>query len=319
MPRPKTITLSPDALDRNGISTSYTPVAARLDFLINGALSTGYDRDGIATAQTPTGATAMTLDGAGGKSYRSRGGAHIAIYAAADDTGRTFTVVGKDINHNTISEAITGPGVGLTTLGATRFYEVTSVTPDAGTAGDIEIGTNGYVDFTQPMHISTYGAADESGETLTFTGEDRYGNVMTETDTGPGTGLTVTAAKNFKKLYRVSIGTASTGAMEIGVDGTCESQWFQLNHRTPSDFNVGLGCAISSGGALTYKVQHTFDDIQASGFVEDDAVKYDHDTLNGLTANADGNYTNPPTAMRLAITAHTSGTATVNVIQAGGA
>jgi len=317
MARPKYKTLAPDALDRNGISTSYTPVAARLDFLIDGALSTGYDRNGIAAAQTPSGTTALTLNGAGGIGYYDRGGVYVAIYAAADDSGRTFTITGKDVNHLTITEAVTGPGLGLTTLSSTRFYQITSIAADATCAGDIEIGTNGYINFTTPQHISTYGAADESGETLTFTGEDRYGNTMTETDVGPGTGLTVTASKNFKKIYKVSIGTASTGAMEIGVDGTCESNWFGLNWRG-DDFNVGLGCSISSGAVLTYAVQHTFNDIQVTGFVEDDATVYTHETLNGLTSNADGNYTNPPIAVRFAITAHTSGSAILSIIQAGG-
>jgi len=317
MSRPKYVTLTPDALDRNGISTSYTPVAARLDFLIDGALSTGYDRNGISVAATPSGTTPLTLGGATGTSYRARGGAYIAIYAAADDSGRTFTVTGKDVNHLTITEAITGPGLGLSVIGATRFYEITSIAADATCAGDIEVGPNGYIEFTTPQHISTYGAADESGETMTFLGEDRYGNALTETDVGPTAGATVTALKNFKKIYKISIGTASTGAMEIGVNGTCESQWLGLDWRNRNNFNVGLGVKFSSGGAMTYTVQHTFDDLNASGFVEAGAATHNHDTLVALTAANDGNYTNPPTAIRLAITAHTGGTATIAIIQAG--
>ena len=62
MSQPKVITLSPDALDRNGISTTETLLATRLDFLINGALSTGYDRDGICAAQTTSASAALTLN-----------------------------------------------------------------------------------------------------------------------------------------------------------------------------------------------------------------------------------------------------------------
>ena len=314
MPRPKDITLAPDALDRNGISTTETMVAARLDFLINGALTTGFDRNGIATAQTPTGANAMTLDGVRGLSYTAQGGAHISIFAVGADSGRTFTVVGTDINGRSLTEAMTGPGVGLTVLSDARFYTIVSVTPDAATADDIEIGTNGIVEFSQAQHISTFAVADETGETLTFVGEDRYGNVITETDVGPDVGLTVTALKNFKKVYKVSIGTASTGALEIGVDGTCESQWFQLNYRG-WHFNVGLGVRFSTGGAMTYTVQHTFDNIQASGFSESDATTYDHPTIAGETTADTGDYTSPRVATRLAITAHTSGSAIFTIVQ----
>ena len=315
MPRLKAITLAPDALDRNGISTAETIVAARLDFLINGALATGYDRDGIGKSQKPTSASAMTLDGDRGLLFQSQGGVHVLIYAAGADSGRTFTVAGTDINGAALSEDITGPGTGLIVLSAARFYTIISVTPDAATAGNIEIGTNGYINFGQAQHISTYSGGNNNGETMTFTGEDRYGNVMTETDTGPNN-ATVTGSKNFQKLYKVSIGTASTGAMEMGVDGTCESQWFQLNYRGRY-FNTGLGVRFSSGAAMTYTVQHTFNDIQASGFVEDDAETHNHDTMVALTAKADGNYTNPPIATRLAITAHTGGEATFSIVQAG--
>ena len=117
---------------------------------------------------------------------------------------------------------------------------------------------------------------------------------------------------------------ASAGNVEAGVNGLCESQWYALNYRGP-DFNIGLGCEISSGAVLTYAVQHTFANLQrqgsgpdgAGGFVEAEATVYTHDTLAGKTVNDDGNYTNPPTGTRLAITAHTSGTASLTIVQAG--
>jgi hypothetical protein len=50
--------------------------------------------------------------------------------------------------------------------------------------------------------------------------------------------------------------------------------------------------------------------------VEADATVYNHDSLAAQSANADGNYAAPPVACRLAITAHTSGSVTLNIIQA---
>lgn len=315
MPYPKALTLTPTALDRNGITTSETLVAARLSLLMNGALVTGYDRDGIATSQTPTGADAMTLDGALGNDYFERRGTYVNIYAAADDSGRTFTVDGLDKDGRAITEDITGPGLGLITMGATKFYAITAVTPDAATAGAIEIGVSGYAEFTTPQHITIFNAGDDTGDTFTVTGEDRYGADLTETITG-GNAATVAGTKNFARVYRVSSSGASAAGVEVGVNGLCESQWYVLNYRGP-DFNVGLGAEISSGADLTYDVEHTFDNIFASDFTEDGATVYNHDTMASQTANSDGNYTNPPTATRLAITAHTSGSATLNIIQAG--
>ena len=318
MPRPKSITLAPTALDRNGISTTETLLAARLDFLINGALATGYDRNGLAQSQTPTSATAMTLNGAVGSDWRVRKGGYVLIYAAADDTGRTFTVVGKNQAGEVIREAITGPGLGLIVLGAVKFHEITSVTPDAATAGAIELGINGYVDLAAAgaaQHVAIYSAGDDSAATAVVLGTNRIGHAMTETIT-MGNAATSTSQKlTFGRVDRITASTGSAGAVEAGIDGLCETQWHYLNYRG-GDFNVGLGVDVVSG-TLTYAVQHTFHDIMGSGYTEGDETVFTHDTLTGKTADADGNYTNPPRAVRMAFTAFTSGSAILHVVQAG--
>lgn len=314
MPRPKSITLAPTALDRNGITTAETLVAARLSLLINGALATGYDRDGIAASQTPSGADAMTLNGAVGTDLSLRGGGYVLIYAAANDTGRTFTVVGENYAGHAITEDITGPGTGLITLGSTVFYSITSVTPDAATAGAIEIGVNGYVLLSTPQHIAAYSAGNDTGDTFTFTGLNRYGGAMTEDLTGSSAGTTA-GALNFSRIDKVASSGASAGAVEMGIDGLAETQWRLINYRG-GDFNVGLGVDVVSG-TLTYAVQHTFHDIMGEGYVEGDETVFTHDTLTGKSADADGNYTNPPRAIRAAITAFTSGSLIFHIVQAG--
>ena len=82
-------------------------------------------------------------------------------------------------------------------------------------------------------------------------------------------------------------------------------------------FNVGLGVTVSVGGTLTYKVQHTFDDVFAAGFDPATATWFDNATLVAKTASSDGNYAFPVSAIRLNVTAYTSGNAVMNVLQAG--
>lgn len=82
-------------------------------------------------------------------------------------------------------------------------------------------------------------------------------------------------------------------------------------------FNVSVGVALSAGASLTYKVQYTFDDVFASTFNPSTATWFDHSTLVSKTASADGNFSMPVSAIRLNVTAYTSGTATMNVLQAG--
>ncbi len=84
-----------------------------------------------------------------------------------------------------------------------------------------------------------------------------------------------------------------------------------------SPFNVSVGVTLSAGASLTYKVQYTYDDVFASTFNPSTATWFDHSTLVGKTASADGNFTLPVSAIRLNVTPYTSGTATMNVLQAG--
>ena len=214
MPRQKVITLAPTAVDANAITVSETLAAARLSLLINGASQVGYDRNGIAASQQPTGADAMTLDGAGGIDYNTVGGIIVNLYAAGADTARTFTVVGRDAKGFRITEDITGPGTGLITHGSTTFYTITSVTPDAATAGNIEIGSSGIVTFTTPQHVTITSAGDDTGDTFTVTGTDRYGNVMTEAITGVNNG----AAAGTKKMTIGRYNGSGSGRTRIDID-----------------------------------------------------------------------------------------------------
>ncbi len=318
MPRQKAITLAPTALDRNGLSTTETLLATRLDYLINGALavSGSYDADGVVVSAVPTAGTAMTLV-ATGRDWRSRKGVYIVVVSTGgDETGGTFVIAGRDSLGNGISETITGPDANLTVLGSTRIHIIDSVTPAGTLSGSaVTVGINGYATFTTPQHLATYSAASDVGETVTFLGEDRYDRSLTETITGAGVGATVTTTNNYKRIDRITASGAGAGATEAGIDGLCESQWFVLNYRGV-DFNVGLGLDIVSG-TLTCAVQHTFNNVLTDGFREIDATVHTHDTITGKSADFDGNYTNPPVACRLAVTAFTSGSAILRIVQSG--
>jgi hypothetical protein len=79
-------------------------------------------------------------------------------------------------------------------------------------------------------------------------------------------------------------------------------------------FSVAIGCVVSAGGTLTYKVQHTFDNIQDSTVTP---TWFDHETITGKTASDDGNYAFPVRAIRLNVTAYTNGSVTMTLIQSG--
>lgn len=103
-----------------------------------------FDRDGIVTAVTATGAGAITLTGA----LVSSGIAtlssdrKILVYAAGDESGRTFAVTGQNSLGTAVTESITGPNAG-TVYSTNTFKTISSITVDAATAGDYEIGQVG--------------------------------------------------------------------------------------------------------------------------------------------------------------------------------
>lgn len=104
--------------------------------------------------------------------------------------------------------------------------------------------------------------------------------------------------------------------IRVTVGSATVSQPIILDNYT-DPFNVGIGVALSAGASLTYKVQHTFDDVFANNFSAATATWYDHASLVSKTTSSDGNYAFPITALRLNVTPYTSGTATMTVIQAG--
>lgn len=82
-------------------------------------------------------------------------------------------------------------------------------------------------------------------------------------------------------------------------------------------FNVGIAVVLSAGASLTYTVEHTFDDVFASGFDASTATWFPNSGLAAKTTSLDGNYAFPIMALRLRISTYSSGTASMTVIQAG--
>lgn len=83
-------------------------------------------------------------------------------------------------------------------------------------------------------------------------------------------------------------------------------------------FNIGIGCVISPGAVLTYTVQHTYDDVYAAGYNPASGTWFDHAVLVSKTGNAESDYISPITAVRLTVTAYTSGSVTATFLQSSG-
>lgn len=111
--RPKTITYTLAAADRNGLATD--TLAGAGNFTLDGALASG----GAVEFDSPR---------------------HVTFYSANDDSGVTFTITGTDRQGAAMTETVTGPNA-TTVSGSKNFATVTQVAGDAATVGDVEVGS----------------------------------------------------------------------------------------------------------------------------------------------------------------------------------
>ena len=194
-----------------------------------------------------------------------------------------------------------------------------SQTPAAGGVQNLTINgtlaSGGVATLDVPRHVSITSAGNNSARTFTITGTDRYGNAITETIGGPNA-TTVAGAKNFATVTQVTVDDNTTGAVTVGSADEAEGPWLPMDHRN-EDFNLSILGRLGAGAGLTWAIQYTLSDVQAAGFLEDDAVVAVDANLTGETADANGVITFPCRAIRQAISSHTAGGLSVTVQQSG--
>lgn len=100
---------------------------------------------------------------------------------------------------------------------------------------------------------------------------------------------------------------ANSPPIVIGGSGAIQYGQFPTNPTALSA--LGLVCTVSSGASLTYSVQITCDPPSAI------TNWNDHDVLTGKTASASSNIIYPVTAIRLAVTAYSSGSVNLGIAQ----
>lgn len=194
-----------------------------------------------------------------------------------------------------------------------------SQTPAAGGVQNLTIAgalaSGGVATMDTPRHVSITSAGNDSARTFTVTGTDRYGNVITETISGPNA-TTRNGAKNFATVTAVTVDANTAGAIQVGSADAAEGPWIPVDHFN-QDFNIGLFGKISGGASLTYGVETTISDIQAIGFQESDADAVAHPTFTAKTADFQDSQTVPIEAYRLAVSGHASGGVTLTGMQSG--
>jgi hypothetical protein len=84
----------------------------------------------------------------------------------------------------------------------------------------------------------------------------------------------------------------------------------------PSTY-ISVAVTFAPASALTYTAEHTYDDVFSETFNPATATWFPNVDLAAETANGETNYVSPITAIRLNVTAFTSGAATITILQTG--
>jgi hypothetical protein len=98
----------------------------------------------------------------------------------------------------------------------------------------------------------------------------------------------------------------------VTVSSATSSAWIPVNYRQNS-FNVGIQVDVSAGATLTWVVETTSDNVFDSSVTPTAIVAAA--PLDTGTGDETGNITIPVRAVRLRISAFTSGSAVMTVIQ----
>lgn len=99
------------------------------------------------------------------------------------------------------------------------------------------------------------------------------------------------------------------------VSSAASSDVVALNHQGPNPFNVSLLADVSAGGTLTYTVEYTLDDVFANGYAPASGVWTAVTGMSAQTADVAGSLAYPVTGVRVRVSAYTSGSVTLTVVQ----
>jgi len=176
-----------------------------------------------------------------------------------------------------------------------------------GAAGNLTIAgvlaSGGSVTFTDPQIVAVYSGSNIAARVFTVTGTDRFGAAMSETITGVNAS-TVSGTKMFKTVTQVAVDAATGAAVEVGVTGLLKSGWFVVKNNKPG---AGLTVAVDISGTCTFSVEYAMEPLSRA--VADDSLYGWTETAgSGKTADVFLPITTPIYAVRLNVTAFTSGT-----------
>jgi len=141
-----------------------------------------FEPQGVSAALVSASASAATLVIADGGPYGNVTET-ITLYSSADNSGRTFDIVGTDGNGDAQTETLTGPNAG-TVNSASKYLTITSIIASGSITTDIQAGILGTGDLT-----GTVFAGRTRIRGITGTSKASAGNIVFKNTSITGTSL----------------------------------------------------------------------------------------------------------------------------------
>lgn len=190
-----------------------------------------------------------------------------------------------------------------TVAAASLTGHAAAVTGSAWTIATMRAGDG----LAHPVTVRNNTITDHSAKTITLTGIDAVGAVISETMAAPGPSATVTSTKSFLALETANpSATIGADTFDIGWAAAAYSPWIPLDHHV-RDFSASVAVVVS--GTIDYDLEHTYDtDLSA-------AAPFTHGTIDGKTVSAETSYAAPIGAVRVKINSHTGGAFALHVLQ----
>lgn len=161
-----------------------------------------------------------------------------------------------------------------------------------------------------PRRIAITSTGDESGKTFLITGIGRNGGTVSETLVGPTAAASVNSVRDYASgPLTITISANSAGAIRVGTSQTLSTGWIPVDRY---DTN-GLGVAAwLLAGAATWDIEHTLDSpfspgVGVNGVGDPYLNPIKKPDMQGMNATGEGAYNTPITAVRLTLTAFTTG------------
>ena len=179
------------------------------NWAVSPTTSAGYYR--ASAASTGTAAYTLLQSNAGPNNI----GYKITIVSTADDSGKTFTIVGHKMGTLpgiATTEVVTGPNT--TTVNSTNYYDtVTSITPSATTTGSIGIGVLGTsVALPRTRVKGVYYVGTATAGTIKINLNTSTGALLLQVDTPASASVA-----NFVRLHDGIIIGGSNALSDIGI------------------------------------------------------------------------------------------------------